>query len=136
MIVSVFRVFCEDPVELSNDSSARVYVPSAAAVVSIETVAEDAPFAMLTNDSGETLFCLRLIYEPHRLLIAEDKSPTDIVFMFPLMSIIELSMATLRSYVGTIIEIVSVLRASVGIELFVSTDSSTREYVPPGIPIA
>ena len=25
------------------------------------------------------------------------------------------------------------MRVSVGIELFVSTDSSTREYVPPGI---
>ena len=35
-----------------------MYVPTAAVVVYIVTVAEDAPFAMATNGSEEALFCL------------------------------------------------------------------------------
>ena len=77
---SVFSVSSEEPVELSNDSSVRVYVPTAAVVVSIVTVAEGVPFAMTTNGTEEALIYLRSIYEPHRLLIAEETSSTDSVF--------------------------------------------------------
>jgi hypothetical protein len=46
----------------------------------------------------------------------------------------ELSMAVFRLYEGTIIVIKSVFSTSVGSALFLSTDSSTREYVPAGTP--
>ena len=52
---------------------------TAATVASILTIAEVAPFAMFTNASLEELFYLRLICEPHMLLIAENTCSTEIV---------------------------------------------------------
>ena len=61
VIVSVFSVVSEDPTELLNDSSNSVYVLTAAVDVSIVTVAEDAPFAMVTNGTEKALIYLRSI---------------------------------------------------------------------------
>ena len=47
----------------------------------------------------------------------------------------ELSIATLRLYVGTKIVTVSVFRTRFGSALLVSTDSNTRKYAPDGTPI-
>ena len=71
-------VVIEEPTELSNDSKVKVYVPDNIPFVLIKTSAEDAPFEMVTNEIA--LLCLRLIFEPHKLLTAECICSTENVF--------------------------------------------------------
>ena len=68
-------VVIEEPTELSNDSKVKVYVPDNIPFVLIKTSAEDAPFEMVTNEIA--LLCLRLIFEPHKLLISDFTCSTD-----------------------------------------------------------
>ena len=69
--LSILSVVIEEPTKLSNDSKVKVYYPGVTPFASIKTSAEEGPFKMVTNVSVEALFCLRLILELHKLVIAE-----------------------------------------------------------------
>lgn len=89
--VSFFKVANEDPEELSNDSSSRVQIPTAVAVVSIVTVAEDAPFAIVTNGSKKALFCRSSIVGVDGRVIVEVTSYTVIYSDFPFKIVVEVA---------------------------------------------
>ena len=98
MIVSVFSVVRADPTELSNDSSNSVYVLTAAVDVSIITIAEDAPFAMVTNGSEEALFCRNSIVCAVCRVIVGVAFSTVSYAEFPLRITIELAIDWERLY--------------------------------------
>lgn len=60
MTVSVLSVADVEPKELSYDSSTRSYIPAVTSAVLIVTVAEFAPFVIVTN-ARASLLCLSAI---------------------------------------------------------------------------
>ena len=92
---SVFSVF--EGKSVSYDSKVKLYDPVVTPVVLIVTSAEERPFLMVTNESKKALFCLRLIVEPHKSLIADFICSTENDVRLSNASKNGLFIATLRS---------------------------------------
>ena len=86
MTASDFSVVSEDPAELSYDSRTRVQVPVETPVTSIATLAEVAPFVIVTNERLAPVFCLSAILAVVGRVIYEETLSTENVAWLPFIT--------------------------------------------------